>query len=494
MQQPNQIFRTFIHTDTKIIVTVLFAAFILGAWFLVPSLTPVAQAQSSTLYTLLTAQNLDPTYPMNARVRHYNYSGSPVLTTTHTIQPYRGITINQPSQTGLPTNFAGAGILDADTPFGMVVQQYAGVASTLGKNFRADGFTGWASTAAAQENVLPQLLKNIYDSGTASTYNSRIVIQNPSLSASANVTIKYNPSSGGEYIHSGIVISPGGSSAIDLQNDIVLAGLSTFYGCGRVISDQRVVVLAQHSTANILMTFSGISSSFAGTTLYLPQLLKSIYDSPTNFTYNTSVLLMSMDGTPATVTITYQRSDGAIFTETQTASPMGGFDLRYSSALAGQSTFYGVGKLTADKPIAAIVETFSNFDANRGMHAAAYRVFPNGANSVFLPLLRKAALDASTGVYQSSGISGRLVGDTATTVTLTYYLADGTTQQRTQAVTPSNPIISFDQRYDTGLPNGASGSGILTTNPAQPIVAVVGVAGDSSVLGDTHLYYEGIGK
>ena len=55
---------------------------------------------------------------MNARVTYYSTSGSLVLTTTHTINPYRSITINQPSQVGLTTTFNGSAVFDADKPFG----------------------------------------------------------------------------------------------------------------------------------------------------------------------------------------------------------------------------------------------------------------------------------------------------------------------------------------------------------------------------------------
>ena len=107
------------YIQSKKFLVTLAAAFLLLAWLgVAPSVIPVAQAQSSTLYTQFTAQNLDATTAMNARVTYFNASGSQVLTTTHTINPYRSITINQPSQTGLATNFNGSAVFDADKPFG----------------------------------------------------------------------------------------------------------------------------------------------------------------------------------------------------------------------------------------------------------------------------------------------------------------------------------------------------------------------------------------
>ena len=486
-----------LHFQSKIFLLFFFVTFFLVAWLgIAPSAIPVVQAQSSTLYTSLTAQNLDPAYPMNARVTYYNYSGSAVLTTTHTIQPYRGITINQPSQTGLPTNFAGAGILDADTPFGMVVKEYNGNVGTLGKNFRMDTYTGLLSTSQKTEFVLPQLMKNIYDSGSNSTYNSTVAIQNPSFVSSATVTIRYKQSTGEEYVHSGIVIQPGGFYSAELQNDSELAGITAFFGTGRVTSSQNVFVLAQHNTGGSLATFPGLSSDQAGTTVHLPQLLKLINDPVSGYTYSTGVVVMSLDGTPANLTLTYKSSDGSInVSETTTASPMGWFDQRYSSALASLPTFYGTGTLTANKSIVATVNVVTNYDANRGMRSATYRGFPSVASgkstSVFLPLLSKNALDSASGVRQTMGVVGQLIGDSPTTVTITYYFTSGSLQ-RTATLTPSVPMFTFDPRYDVGIADGTVFTGVLTTNPPQPIVAVVSGSADSSFLGDVGAYYDGI--
>ena len=167
------------------------------------------------------------------------------------------------------------------------------------------------------------------------------------------------------------------------------------------------------------------------------------------------------------------------------------FDQRYSGVLP--ALFYGTGKLTADKPIVATVNFVTNYDPNRGEYASVYRAFAstNGGTRVFLPTLKKNAVDTNIGASFSSGIAGRLIGSSATTVTLTYHLASGTLQ-RTQSVSPSSPIISFDQRYDAGLADGSSISGVLTTNPPQLIVATVSLTASGDVSGDATMTYEGI--
>ncbi|MBI5304863.1 MAG: hypothetical protein HY868_22195 [Chloroflexi bacterium] len=485
-----------LHIKTKLFFFVLIVSFLLLAWLgVAPPVVPIAQAQSSTLYTQFTAQNLDPSTVMNVRVKYSDANGSPVLTTTHTVNPYRSITINQPSQVGLATTFNGSAVFDADRPFGLVVNEYNGTVGALGKNFRTESYIG-ASTPVT-ETVLTQLLKNVYDPGNAITYNSSLKIQNTNTGQFATVTIKYKQSYGEEYTHSGIVISPGGWYAIDLPNDSALTNVSVFYGTARITSTQPIVVIAYHSTAISLANYVGLSAANASTTLYFPQLIKNIYDSGANFTWNNGVSVMSFDGTPANVTMTYKSSDGAFtVSESQVAAPIGLFDLRYSSALAGVSSFYGSGVITADKPVVATINMVSNTDTTRGTRAATYRAFSSamGGTRVFLPSLWKNATDPATGVSWGTGVVGQLIGNSATTVTLTYYLTNGMTASQSATISPSVPMFTFDQRYFAGIPDGTIASGVLTTNPPQSIIAAVSFATASTTYGDACMYYEGIGQ
>jgi len=414
-----------------------------------------------------------------------------VLTTTHTVNPYRSITINQPSQAGLAATFNGSAVFDADKPFGLVVNTYNGTASALGKNFRTESYIG--APAPGTASVFPQLLKNVYDPGSALTYNSRLTIQNTHTGQSANVTIQYKQSTGAEYTHAGIVIAPGGWYSIDLVNDSALANVTTFYGTGRVTSTLPVVIVAFHSTAISLTNYVGLGAANAATTLYFPQLLKQIYDPGSNYTWNTGVSVMSLDGTPANVTMTYQSSDGAInVSESATAAPLGNFDLRYSAALAPYTSFYGIGTLTSNKPVVATINVVTNTDATRGSRAATYRAFASGmgGSKLFLPSLWKNATDPATGVSWGTGVVGRLIGNTTTTVTLTYYLANGATATQTATVTPSLPMFTFDQRFFAGVPDGTIATGVLTTNPPQPIIAAVAFSAGATTYGDACMYYE----
>jgi hypothetical protein len=171
MQHLHPSFRIFISAFALIVM-------IAASIVMVPS-TPVAQAQGpGSGMTSLVLQNLDPNSTMNAKVTYFDTNGAAMLSTLRTVTPYRSVTIDQPLQLGLPTNFSGSGTLDADTPFGGVVMEYNGVASTQGTSFRMDGYTAWPGTDASSTAIFPQLFKNIYDPGSGVTYNSRLLIQN----------------------------------------------------------------------------------------------------------------------------------------------------------------------------------------------------------------------------------------------------------------------------------------------------------------------------
>jgi hypothetical protein len=487
---------TLMQKKSRTIASTLFVIVIISVWLGASARINSAEAQAGgTLYTTLVAQNMDANTLMNARITYNNPNGSAALNIVNTVLPYHSIALNQPSQTGLSTNFSGTAMLDADMPFAGVVFEYAGNASALGPAFKMEAYTLPPSNAAATTVLFPQLLKNIYDAGVGLTYNSSVTLQNTGTST-ATVTFRFINSDGATYDHPNIAIPGGGSYTIDLATDSALAGLATFYGIGRATANQSLVAVAHHRKANTANAYPGFSSINASTTLYLPQLLKTVYDAGSNYTWGTGVQAMSLDGTPANVTLTYLSTGGSVYSESVTAYPFGNFDQRYSPALSGVSSFYGSGILTADKPIVAIINIASNWDANRGLRAASYQAIPDTAAKarVFLPKLAKSASDSATGIAWSTSVVGRLASSTPTIVTLTYYLDDGTTEQQTQLLTSLAPMFTFDQRYASNLLNGRVMSGVLSTNPPQPIVGVSSFGGDASVVGDTCYYYNGVGQ
>ena len=173
---------------------------------------------------------------------------------------------------------------------------------------------------------------------------------------------------------------------------------------------------------------------------------------------------------------------------------MATFDQRSTPTLVG--SFYGSAVVTANKPIIAITNYVVDFAPGRGVQGATYRAFTasGGGTTVFLPLLRKNALDAGTGVSWGTGVLGRLVGSGSTTITITYYHSNGNTYTQTwyQTVSPSNPMFTFDQRsLGATVPDGTM-SAVITSNPAQPFSVIVNVVGPSTAPGDALMNFPGV--
>ena len=269
--------RTLHSSLLKFTVSAFALIVLLAASILLSPSTPVAQAQGPGGLTSLILQNLDPFNQMNARLSYFDANGQTLVSILRTVPSYRSITLDQPSQIGLPSNYTGAATVDSDTPFGGVVVEYNGNANSLGMSFQMDGYTAWPGPEASTAITFTQLLKNIYDPGSNATYNSKIFIQNSSPNA-ATVTIKYVDSSGQAYVHSGVTIPASGSYVADVASDPALSGLSTFFGIGQVSATLPIAAIVRHRATGILMSNSGFSSARAATTLYLTQVLKSVYD------------------------------------------------------------------------------------------------------------------------------------------------------------------------------------------------------------------------
>ena len=392
------------------------------------------------------------------------------------------------------SNWQGSVVLSSNTQLAAVVSEYSGYAPTLGQGFRADAYPGASSIAASTNISIPQLLRNVPDSGTNGFYNSTIAIQNTSATAPANVTLTYKNYNGNLYSRS--VSIPANSSHItQLDTDSALSPLGTtlFYGTGTVTSsDQPVTVVVSTNSIGFLSTFAGFTSSDAATTLYAPQLLKYVYDGDTDYTWSTSILAMVADGSTGDVTVTYYPQGGSPVSSTQKGVSMATFDQRFAVEIPGG--FYGSAVISANKPVIAFVYYLVDYTASRGVEGSAYRAFTtSGAGTtVYIPLLRKNDYDPLAGVTWSTSVLGRLLGSGSTTITITYYHSNGNTYTQTwyQTLTPTNPMFTLDQRF-SAIPNGSM-SAVIRSNPPQPFAANVLVIPPKTVLGDGLMSFPGV--
>ncbi len=392
-------------------------------------------------------------------------------------------------------SWGGSVVLSSTVPLAAVVNQLSGNAATLGSGFRFDSYVGIGSASAGTTILIPQALKNQFDPGTNITYNSMFAIQNTS-GATAHVTVTFYGFPTGVYTDT-TYVSPGisgySSAFVDLQSNPALAGVSALYGSAKVTSDQPVAVIVNQNGYGSLATYLGYNPvTDAAQTLYLPQLLKNHYDPGTGLYYNTGILVMSADGNPANVHVTYYNSvDHKTYTsETKTANPATGFDQRTDPALTA-SWVYGTAVVTADRPVIVAVSFFANYNPSRGIRQVYYPAFTSStsAGTMFAPVVLKNSTDAGSGVALSSGIVGQFMGSSPQTVTITYYYNDGTSATSTASVSPTSPQFGWDQRSDPNMTQNVA-SAVITC--PEPIAFVAHEVGNNSVLGDAAGVYSGI--
>jgi hypothetical protein len=441
---------------------------------------------------------MDSVTNANVSSTFYNVTGTVIATVASTITSNRSVTVDQRSQAGLATGFAGSVVVSSTTQLAAIVNEYSGLASSLGVDFRADAYNGVPSTQASTSALLPQVLKAIFDSAQQKTYNSIIAIQNTSATANANVTITYTSifPQVGTHDRTGIVIPPGSSVHIDMTAETPWA---QFFGPANVTSNQNIAVIVNQNAAGSLLIYRGFTATDAGTSLLVTQALTSIFDSGQQLNYGSAIEGMTVNGSSTTVTVNYTNLLG---TTKSCALPAGStfrVDMRPGNWPAGctppvngAGQFFGSISFTAGTPIIALSNLQSDYSATKGIRTSTSRTFvtPGGATTGYAPMVMRDYLDAGTGVTWGTALEGRFLTSTGT-ATITYYLSNGTTYTDTY-VAGADQIFRFDQRLANPqtsfiLPSGTVAAAIVTAS--QPFVFTVNAQGESATLGDALTVY-----
>jgi len=417
-------------------------------------------------------QNLDASNAMNSTLTYFTVPGG---------APFASLTINVPAQTmngvdqrfdpTVGSSFTGSGIFASDRSAAALVNlQSAGDVSTYGSHFRFASYSSTPGATDAGTNLsLPQVLKNIFDSGQNKTWTSLIVLQNTTATAAtANIT------------YSGIatptsVNVPAWGAAYVWLGSVTEVG-SSFFGSATVSASQPLVALVEQHSDGGLLAYKGFASG--ATKLYAPQILKGVYDSEQNYTWSTAIMAMALSGSP-NVTITCLPAGGTTpIVETLPATPFASFDQRPDGNFP--NGFFGSCEITSSTtdPIVAIVNMQTNADATRGARLMTYPGLraADGSTNTFAPQLLKSIVDGSTGVTWSSAMTVQALNGSAD-ITLTY--------QGLSAVGPftCSPQCNIDQRFDPTL-SGATYFGSAKITSTAPIAIKVNFTGSAAAAGD----------
>jgi len=305
------------------------------------------------------------------------------------------------------------------------------------------------------------------------TWVSGIMIQNQSLTESANITVIFywDQAHGGAEAHRfSDTIDPGKAVSYYVPDHAKTAGLPEgFIGSAVVSSDQPVAanvntqVPGSEGTTPGLPLRIGTSSGVLepSTDLYFPQLMKEYWG------WNSYIAVQNTASSSASVTVQYYSSAGALVaTDVQTVGPYTTYIFRQGDNATLSNGFVGSAKVTGTQDLAGICNFYNSENTYTEAQFHSYNAFSGGETTLNVPRVVKDYWD------YNSGLTVQNVGSSATTVTVTYYFG-GT------PITQTSPSIDPNAAWGVYLPDQAvlaavSGSGsakIVSTG--QPIVAII---------------------
>ncbi len=340
-------------------------------------------------------------------------------------------------------NFQGSAVVDGSEDVSVVVETtgsgtygYAGMGS-LSRN---------GGTPASTLHI-PAVFNDYYG------WYSDVAVQNTGAT-SVGVTIAYYDSAGG---------STGSAYAV-----IPSQGRHTFSGAGNgafsaaVISTglntAQIAATAYHHNGNVYESHTAFSAG--ASTLFAPIIMNSYYG------WATALTVQNVGSAATTVYVDYyNEADGFVKTTLLANVPVRGYRSLYTPSEGIGTGLFSARIRSSGQPIVAVVtESYGN-PLGKGM---AYEAIPNGGHGVRFPLLvsQYGSDNRVSSVVMQNASGG------STTATLRLFNSNGTNQGNPL---PS-PTVSPWGLYQWYLPAHVSGafmgSGTVTANGPQPIVAV----------------------
>lgn len=299
----------------------------------------------------------------------------------------------------------------------------------------------------------------------AGTYKSTIILANPGT-VDTTALVTFVTSTGGAALSSPVsqVVPAGGSAQVVVPN---VAGLANGRYSVLIDSDQPITAVANVGSDDTAQftSYNGITTAETGQTFYIPQAYKSYVG------YTSNIIVQNAGSSTASVTVTYKNADGSTATSDTQSIPAGAsftFDQAVTTGLP--ASWQGSAVVTANQNVAAMF-LVSLDSATYGRQLSSGRGFKSGASAVYMPSVYNDYYG------NSSSIMVQNLGSSATTVTVTYYRADGTQVAQTeQAAIAAGSKASFLQ-FDTpgrasAVPAGFNGSAVITASGGGQIAAV----------------------
>jgi hypothetical protein len=363
-----------------------------------------------------------------------------------------------------PSNFSGSVVISSSEPLAGTVTLGNGLS---GSAYASDAYS--AVTAPATSVIGPIIMAGL------GTWNTRISIQNTG-SVNADVNVAFS----GANKPADVAIS-GLPSNMTAWVDQADSGASNFNGSVKITSAQPLAVVVEEykTSGGVLVSYNGLPSTDAGTTVYLPGYIdQGIW--ATDFT------LVETSGAASTVTVAFS---GSASTITGPVPANGSAYLnRYAALPAGWSGsfptgFYGGATVTGVGGSLVAVYNISNSGAGGpGNLAVGYTGFAaaKAKQEVVVPLIENAYSSGWVTTFTVQSVDG-----TPANLTLTYNgnLPANASCNPNCAVAMSTAAKTFNQGADGHIPTGFLGGVKINSNKNIVVIADqqnVNLAGDTA--------------
>lgn len=413
---------------------------------------PVFAAPPGSWVTDFTLFNLSNLAPANVTIQRYTQCASGcsadagTVVASPTIAAGGSYYYNPVLDPTFPTGFAGSITVSSDQPLAGTVT----LANDLtGASYASDAYS--AVSTPATTTYLPIVLR-------MGVWSTRITVQNTGAT-NATVTITY--------------VGSGAPSATTISNlpqnmmamvDLSDMGSLNFNGSATVTSSNAVAVVVEEykTTGGVLVTYNGIPSSVAGTTIYLPGYIDQ-------GSWATDMTIVSAGGS-GTVTIAFAGSAASL---TGPVSPTSSPYLnRYGSLPSGWSGsfptgYYGSATLTSTTPVVVAYNISNSGSGGSGNLAQGYVGFAasQGAMTVVVPLIEHMYSTGWNTTFSVQSLDG-----TPATLSMTY------SGNLAPLCSPCNVTMSaasqtFNQTTDGHVPTGFLGGVKIVSNKNIVVIA-----------------------
>jgi hypothetical protein len=283
-------------------------------------------------------------------------------------------------------------------------------------------------------------------------------IYNTSTTNTADFTINFSDVFGSFTCSYSSSVGPLSSVSYWLPNEPACLP-SVWSGGASITSTQPIFAMARSHIESEITSYNDFSSG--STTMYIPMLFKNQFGG----SYNSALYVQNMSSTdPANITVRFYDVYGnysGLMTARINPSSAAGYWIPFREMLP--SVWSGGAVITSDQPIIALGRP------HIGNQVMAYNGFSAGATTINVPMVFKNKSGVG-GVYATAIYVQNVDPSNTANLTLTFYHDNGTLTGSMTASLPSLASTGFWVPNREFLPDGWSGSVVVTSD--RPVVAL----------------------